>query len=538
MNKRRAFLYFLVVILWLPLIIPNFTVQRNSKASSTPVQVQMQARLAAKLWRLADSGFLPQPTSESLAKKAGLMLEEIYSHQPQATGIAMCAALGRLRLQNLQGAADVLQPLAEQGNTLAAALLQQIKPDSPSDDDANVPSQQSSVSLQVNCVESQDKAAPLADQELKEQIDQQLEGYYKRIALFYLNKPANQALVGRLSLSSQDLKAAQGDLAWLTLSTLLIFLALFTFIGFTISEAWRLYRKRKGVPVSSSYKLTSNDELPNDDALSSKEALPSSDVLSNSEALSSNDALTSNEELPNSTANPAADFVFDPLRVMGAYVGLQWLMIILGVTLTGFFKSMSSVVLRVTMLHLTLYTIILTLLALLVGKLRRDNSLPQPKASALLGFKPLKVSHFGWGFVGFSLALVTTPLLAALSAQIWGHSPMSNNPFLLIVARSQPAEWLFIFLQLSLLGPFFEESVFRGLLFGGLRQSWGVWLAGLVSAVVFSLMHSDPQGMIVLAGLGGIFAFLYQRNGNLWPSIIAHGFWNGFVVLNMVMIGL
>ena len=37
--------------------------------------------------------------------------------------------------------------------------------------------------------------------------------------------------------------------------------------------------------------------------------------------------------------------------------------------------------------------------------------------------------------------------------------------------------------------PLFEEFIFRGLIFGGLRRSFGVWPATLASAAVFAIMH-------------------------------------------------
>ena len=37
--------------------------------------------------------------------------------------------------------------------------------------------------------------------------------------------------------------------------------------------------------------------------------------------------------------------------------------------------------------------------------------------------------------------------------------------------------------------PVFEEFIFRGLIFGGLRCSFGVWPATLASAAVFAILH-------------------------------------------------
>ena len=87
-----------------------------------------------------------------------------------------------------------------------------------------------------------------------------------------------------------------------------------------------------------------------------------------------------------------------------------------------------------------------------------------------------------------------------------------------------------------LAAPFFEEVLFRGVLFAGLRDSLGPWTAGLASSMLFALLHSDPQALLVLTVLGGIFAALYHKTGSLWPAILAHSLWNGATVAAMVLL--
>jgi membrane protease YdiL (CAAX protease family) len=87
-----------------------------------------------------------------------------------------------------------------------------------------------------------------------------------------------------------------------------------------------------------------------------------------------------------------------------------------------------------------------------------------------------------------------------------------------------------------LAAPFFEEVLFRGVLFAGLRDSLGPWTAGLASSMLFALLHSDPQALLVLTALGGIFAALYHKTGSLWPAILAHSLWNGATVAAMVVL--
>ena len=73
-----------------------------------------------------------------------------------------------------------------------------------------------------------------------------------------------------------------------------------------------------------------------------------------------------------------------------------------------------------------------------------------------------------------------------------------------------------------LLAPLFEEAVFRGFLFGGLRQRLGWVKAALISSAIFAAGHLSIAAFIPTFTLGFLFAYLYQRSGSIWPGIILH----------------
>ena len=70
--------------------------------------------------------------------------------------------------------------------------------------------------------------------------------------------------------------------------------------------------------------------------------------------------------------------------------------------------------------------------------------------------------------------------------------------------------------------PLFEEMVFRGFLFAGLRQKmrWG-W-AALISSAIFGAGHLSLAAFIPTFALGLLFTYLYQRSNSIWPGIILH----------------
>jgi ABC-2 type transport system permease protein len=77
--------------------------------------------------------------------------------------------------------------------------------------------------------------------------------------------------------------------------------------------------------------------------------------------------------------------------------------------------------------------------------------------------------------------------------------------------------------------PIFEEFIFRGLIYGGLRRSFGVWPATFASAAVFAIMH--PAISIVPVFVMGVStALLYERTRGLLAPMLAHATYNACVI--------
>jgi membrane protease YdiL (CAAX protease family) len=92
------------------------------------------------------------------------------------------------------------------------------------------------------------------------------------------------------------------------------------------------------------------------------------------------------------------------------------------------------------------------------------------------------------------------------------------------------------------LAPIAEELCFRGYLYRGLagRQMTvrlagrtiqvrcSVWLASLISGVVFGAAHLQLGLLIPFSIIGILFAWAYRRSGSLWSPILAHAWFNLF----------
>jgi ABC-2 type transport system permease protein len=77
--------------------------------------------------------------------------------------------------------------------------------------------------------------------------------------------------------------------------------------------------------------------------------------------------------------------------------------------------------------------------------------------------------------------------------------------------------------------PVFEEFIFRGLIFGGLRRSLGVVPATLASAAIFAIIH-PPYAVIPVFVMGVCAAVIYERARMLAAPTLVHAIYNATVL--------
>ncbi|MFH1830270.1 MAG: type II CAAX endopeptidase family protein [Pseudomonadota bacterium] len=97
--------------------------------------------------------------------------------------------------------------------------------------------------------------------------------------------------------------------------------------------------------------------------------------------------------------------------------------------------------------------------------------------------------------------------------------------------------WHDFFLKLALLGllaPVCEEIFFRGILQGSLEKRIGSGRAIIVTAILFSLIHSTSFHPHLLLILGLMLSWLYSITGTLRVPILCHAISNCWVLVNQI----
>lgn len=93
------------------------------------------------------------------------------------------------------------------------------------------------------------------------------------------------------------------------------------------------------------------------------------------------------------------------------------------------------------------------------------------------------------------------------------------------------------YLVVGLIAPFVEELVFRGAILRSLLQ-WAnrQWVAIVISALLFALIHANPAQMPHAFIIGMLLGWMYYRTGSIIPGVIYHWVNNSiaFIMYNMM----
>lgn len=137
------------------------------------------------------------------------------------------------------------------------------------------------------------------------------------------------------------------------------------------------------------------------------------------------------------------------------------------------------------------------------------------------------------GILLFFIVVVT-----GIVMQLFFPQEPSLQPFAeLVIEAKEYSDLVALFIMGSFLAPLGEEIYFRGMVYPAFKNKWGMLGGLMASGLFFSLLHFDIVRFVPLM-LGGIgLAFIYEKSGSLFACMIAHGLWNGIMILLLFKTG-
>jgi membrane protease YdiL (CAAX protease family) len=151
--------------------------------------------------------------------------------------------------------------------------------------------------------------------------------------------------------------------------------------------------------------------------------------------------------------------------------------------------------------------------------------------------------------VGLAATIVLILIQAGLSG---GGSPpdefspirLPSHPVIPFVGTGSWSDRIQVLLLASIIAPFVEEVIFRGVLYRHLREAsyrvgrgWSVLWSATVTSFVFAVIH--PQGLVTVPALMSVayaLTLLREWRGTLVPGIVTHGLHNGALLLFAMLI--
>ena len=117
-------------------------------------------------------------------------------------------------------------------------------------------------------------------------------------------------------------------------------------------------------------------------------------------------------------------------------------------------------------------------------------------------------------------------------------SEMLNLPDMMEDVFKDLAKNFWGILGIAIIGPIVEELVFREGIQGSLERSGKpFWLAAVVSALCFGLIHLNPAQVPFAFVMGLILSVIYHKTGNAVVTSIIHILNNSIAVLQMNLLG-
>lgn len=207
--------------------------------------------------------------------------------------------------------------------------------------------------------------------------------------------------------------------------------------------------------------------------------------------------------------------ILNQKRKLGFSLGLLLIVSQVFFTLTGLAFKHFGVNLSITVTYLlnafSIYVVGFLAIKLLLRKVETAEQKPKVKLGAKKMLWYLFIT-FGLGIFAGSftqeiITLVTAPFGGEIVDRV-SEMMMESTPILLI---------LFV----AIIGPIFEELIFRGYLLKKLRV-YGDKTAIIYCAIAFGLFHTNVSQILFAGVIGAILAYVVVKSNNIKYSIIIH----------------
>ena len=127
-----------------------------------------------------------------------------------------------------------------------------------------------------------------------------------------------------------------------------------------------------------------------------------------------------------------------------------------------------------------------------------------------------------WVPTGVITYLILTSIITAIAMSVFTFVNYEQAQDTGFSNMSSQAEYVMAFIMLVIIAPIAEEILFRGYLFGKLRKYAPIWVAILITSLLFAIVHFAWNVGFDVFALSIVLCLLRVVSGSLWPSIMLH----------------
>ncbi|MEO6761840.1 MAG: CPBP family intramembrane glutamic endopeptidase [Candidatus Saccharimonadales bacterium] len=160
---------------------------------------------------------------------------------------------------------------------------------------------------------------------------------------------------------------------------------------------------------------------------------------------------------------------------------------------------------------------------------------------ASLGLKRFKSFDIISALAGFAVYFIGYAIILAIVTHLIPALNVSQSQDIGFQDTKTDLELLAAFVSLVILPPIVEETLFRGFIFGGLKNKLPVVWSAIITSALFASAHlqfGSGQPLLWVAAidtftLSLVLCYLRQKTGRLWAGILLHSLKNliAFTVL-------
>lgn len=152
---------------------------------------------------------------------------------------------------------------------------------------------------------------------------------------------------------------------------------------------------------------------------------------------------------------------------------------------------------------------------------------------------PVRLKWFGTGFLYYCSAIPVLMILGMITKIIgdFFSIPLEPQaPLKMLKQETSPFNLTLISIFVVVAAPFFEEIFFRGFVYPLMKKFLGFRWAMILSSVLFAMLHFSFLAFLPITCIGLFLAYLYEKTGSLFSSIVFHCLNNLMAVLIVIFV--